>query len=118
MTFGSHIQHAFQAAYLSHRGLPNAPDGVYEPAQEDPGLFVNVATRIREQMQSGITLPQNPRALDAFLQALHGTVTRAGIDDRLHAIEDGLDILSEQPQDSTFVKAVNGLAITARKQIL
>src|ERR1700754_2029401 len=102
MSVASHITHLLQAEYLSHRALPNAPDGTYEPVQEDPGIFMTVRDRIHHQLERGIPLPQEPHAVRAFIQAVEGTVSHRGVDDRLHAFEYGLDMLSDHDPKSPF----------------
>jgi hypothetical protein len=115
MSFASHIKRFAEAEILSHRHLPNAPDGTYEPAQEDPGVFLNTVNRIHRSVERGIPLPQNPHAVKAFLQAIDGSLTHSGIDDRLHAFEDGIGILSSLDPESAFVAALNRSAVTGCK---
>ena len=115
MSFVAHLKNLAEAELLSHRSLHNAPDGTYEPAQEDPGIFLNTLTRIHRQVDRGIPLPQDPLAIRAFIQALSGTLTHNGVDDRLHAFEDGLDILSEMDPKSPFLASLNRLAISGCK---
>lgn len=113
MSFVSHVTHLVEAEFLSHRALPNSPDGTYEPSEQDPGVFVNLFNRIHRQMERGVPIPQNPQVIAAFIQSIYATISQTGVDDRLHAFEDGLDELSSLEPSSPFVKALNKAAITS-----
>lgn len=117
MSFTSHISHLIEAEFLSHRGLPNAPDGCYEPAQEDPGIFLNAMNRIHHDIDTGIRIDQNPKAIRAFIHAAQATIHHSGVNDREHAFEDGLDILSNMNSDSPFLRRMNNLVISSRKRV-
>ncbi|TCD62866.1 hypothetical protein EIP91_006272 [Steccherinum ochraceum] len=106
------------AAYLSGRPMPNAPDGRYDsqvkPATDPADTNANhsalykLVTDVEDRIKKG-PLIKDPRIVPALLDALRNG---DALDDRKGLFTMGLSILCQLPQDSTISKQLNDAVIT------
>ncbi|KAJ7506939.1 heme peroxidase [Mycena galericulata] len=104
------------AAYLSRRPLPIAPDGHYDWEDQanpntSPQAHAGVTNLINtiEKIESKGTVTPDPRVVGAFIDtALHPDA----VDDRKGAFADGLTLLSRLPPNSEVATSMSNSAIS------
>ncbi|KAJ7894889.1 heme peroxidase [Mycena olivaceomarginata] len=104
------------AAYLSKRGLPIAPDGQYDwehqadnsRSPQGHAALTNLINTIERIKPKGTGKP-DPRVVGAFLDA---AVHPGSVDDRKGVFADGIELLSHLPPQAGVTKQLSDAAIT------
>jgi hypothetical protein len=115
VSFTDAISMAADAAYLSKRDLPVAPDGYYDwqitsdPADDREGhsLVTNLLTRAGAFQAKG-GLDPNPQQVAAFLDAVQNP---QAVNDRLNAFPTGLGLLAKMDPSSAIAGKMNNAVI-------